>query len=280
MWKYTIIAAVVLLLGASFFLYQHNGALTSPNGEVAAFQKEFQAAAAKAGEVELDKSIQKYAELRAEYMRAQAEDYKSKIAAAQAETESVTQECVVLTSRIDALRAAANAASETFNQFRTAAMTAAEMDGSEVDDSDDFRVAIISKLAEADAANKGTSDKVAAEDAATAALQAETKDTIDKIAAAKKLASDRMARLSPPELECSVQHANADWDYVILDAGINKGIISGSRLTVTRGNRKICELNVTLVESAQSSCEVVAATMRPGDRVMVGDKVTAPRIAK
>lgn len=277
MWKYSIIAAVALFLGASFFFSQNNSALTSPGGEVAAFQSQFSAAVQKSREIESDKAIKKYAELRTEHFRAQAETYKSKAEEAVAETATVEQECTSLTAQIEAIKAASKLASESFNKFRDGAMAAVEMDSTDVSDDDDFRVAVISKLAEANTANAGVESQISAKQAQIAGIKTEIATTNDLIAAAKKLSSDRMARLSPPELSCTVLTADPNWDFVILDAGIDKGIISGSRLAVHRGDKKVCELAVTLVESNRASCEVVYSTMRPGDRVQPGDKVTAVR---
>lgn len=277
MWKYTIIAAVALLLGAGFFFSQNNAALSSPNGEVAAFQNQFSAAVQKSREIETDKAIKKYAELRTEHFRAQADTYKAKAEEATAATAAVEQECTSLTAQIEAIKAASKLASESFNKFRDGAMAAVEMDSTDVSDDDDFRVAVITKLAEGNTANQETESQISAKQAQVAGVQNEIKSTNDLIAAAKKLSSDRMARLSPPELSCTVLTADPNWDFVILDAGIDKGIISGSRLAVHRGDKKICELSVTLVESNRASCEVVYTTMRPGDRVQPGDKVTAVR---
>ena len=114
-------------------------------------------------------------------------------------------------------------------------------------------------------------------DARIAALGAESERLTALIAAARKLAQDRQARLSPPELKCNVLTADRQWDYVILDAGINKGIVIGSRLAVMRNGKKICELNVTLVESTRASCDVVYSTMITGERVEVGDSVVSVR---
>ena len=44
-----------------------------------------------------------------------------------------------------------------------------------------------------------------------------------------------------------------------------------------RGDKKICELNVTLVESSRASCDVVYSTMLTGERVEVGDTVVSVR---
>lgn len=277
MWKYTILPAIALFLGAGFFFCKNNDALTAPDGEVAAFQSQFRTAVKKSGEIEQDKAIKKYAELRADFFRAQADEYKAQAEEAAAQQASVEQDCTTLVAQIESIKSASKLASETFNKFRSEALTAAELDSTDVSDDEDFRVTIISKLAEAANANEGTESQISSKQAQIAALQNETKATLDLIAAAKKLSSDRMARLSPPELSCSVLSADPNWDFVILDAGIDKGIISGSRLAVHRGDKKICELSVTLVEGARCSCEVIYSTMRPGDRVQVGDKVTAVR---
>lgn len=277
MWKYSLIPAVALLLGASFFFCKNNDALTAQNGEVAAFQSQFSAAVQKSREIESDQAIKKYAELRTEYFRAQAEEFKSKADAAAAETAAVEQDCTGITAQIEAIKAASKLASESFNKFRDGALAAVEMESSDIADEDDFRVAVIAKLAEANTANQETESQISAKQAQISAIQGEIKTTLDQIAAAKKLSSDRMARLSPPELSCTVLTADPNWDFVILDAGIDKGIISGSRLAAHRDGKKICELSVTLVEGNRASCEVVYSTMRPGDRVQVGDKVTAVR---
>jgi electron transport complex protein RnfA len=60
-------------------------------------------------------------------------------------------------------------------------------------------------------------------------------------------------------------------------SGIDKGIVIGSRLAVMRGEQKVCELTVTLVEGNKSSCDIVYSTMRPGDKVHPGDSVVAVR---
>lgn len=277
MWKYTILAAVALFLGASFFFHKNNEALTSPSGEVAAFQSQFEAAVKKSGEIEQDRAIKKYAELRTEYFKGKAAEYQQQAEEAAAKTADAESDCKAMIAQLEAVKSASKLASESFNKFRNEAMSAAEMDSTDVSDDDDFRVAIITKLAEGAAANEQVESQISAKQAQISAIQNETKSTLDKIAAAKKLSSDRMARLSPPELSCSVITADPNWDFVILDAGIDKGIISGSRLAAHRGDKKICELNVTLVEGNRASCEVIYSTMRPGDRVQIGDKVTAVR---
>lgn len=277
MWKYIVLVAVALFIGAAFFFYKNNEAMTSPEGEVVAVQTQFRNAVNKSREIELDKAIQKYAELRTAYFREQAADFQAKTEAAKAETEQLEQECMQLTTQLEAIKAAQKAASEAFNKFKSEALAAVELDSTDIADEEDFRVSVITKLANGADANQETSDKIASEDAITADLLAQIKDTNDKIAAAKKLIADRMARLSPPELKCSVQSVDPEWGFIVLDAGINKGIVSGSHLNVARGGKQIGVLNVTSVEANRATCEVVRGSMRPGDRVQPGDTVTSNR---
>ena len=95
---------------------------------------------------------------------------------------------------------------------------------------------------------------------------------------ARKLGQDRQARLSPPELKCSVTYVDPSYAFLMLNAGIdNGGVVIGSRLAVMRGDKKICELNVTNVQSRQSIAYVVKGTMLAGESVKVGDRVVSVR---
>ena len=133
------------------------------------------------------------------------------------------------------------------------------------------------RIAELVETNNALEAQAAAEEKMTQDLGAESERTLAMIEAAKQLAADRLARLSPVELKCSVASVDPTWDYVILDSGIDKGIVIGSRLAVMRGEQKVCELTVTLVESSKASCDVVYSTMRPGDKVQPGDTVVSVR---
>ena len=273
MWKYIIIAAVVLFLGACFLFYKTNDALTGPEGEVAAVQSQFDMARKKVVDIEKDKAIKRYAELRTAYFKQQSEKYNEERAAIEAEDAPFDQEISKANADLETAAADFKKYNEELKVFQR---KAAEAVGAE-DSADDELHVIGESIAGLLEANNALAAQAAAEEKMTAELGAETERTLAMIEAAKKLAADRMARLSPVDLKCSVVMADPTWDYVILDAGIDKGIVIGSRLAVMRGSQKVCELTVTLVENSKSSCDVVYSTMRPGDKVRQGDTVVSAR---
>lgn len=272
MWKYTIISAVVLFLGASFLFYKNNDAMTASGGEVSAFQAQFSQAVKKSREIEMDKAIKRYAELRTAYFKQQGDKYEAERAEIAAADAPFDQEI----SKAKADLAAAEADFKQMNdQLKAFKRDAAQAAG--VDDGGEDLAALGQVIADKVGANNAVEAEVEKEKASADALNAETRKTIAMAEAAKKLNAERIARISPADLECSVLSSDPNWDYVILDAGVNKGIVIGSRLAVLRGETKVCELNVTLVEDKQTSCDVVYSTLRPGDSVRPGDRVVSVR---
>ena len=274
MWKYIIIAAVVLFLGACFLFYKNNEALTGPEGEVAAYQSQFEMAKKKAVDIEKDKAIKRYAELRTAYFKQQCDQYNEERTSLEAEDAPLEQEIAKANADLEAAKADFKRYDEEFKAFHKNAAEAAGDDSGAGEE--DLKV-IGERIAELVQSNNALEAQAAAEEKMTSDLGAESEKTLKMIEEAKKLAADRMARLSPVELKCSVVTADPTWDYVILDGGIDKGIVIGSRLAVMRGEQKVCELTVTLVESNKSSCDVVYSTMRPGDKVRPGDAVVSVR---
>ncbi len=275
MWKYIIIAAVVLFLGACFLFYKNNEALTGPEGEVAAYQSQFDMAKKKAVDIEKDKAIKRYAELRTAYFKQQSDKYNEERSAIEAEDAPLEQEITKANADLEAAKADFKRYDEEFKVFQKNASEAAGVEDASGDE--EGLKMIGQRIAELVESNNALEAQAAAEEKMTSDLGAESEKTLAMIEAAKKLAADRMARLSPVELKCSVVTADPTWDYVILDGGIDKGIVIGSRLAVMRGDQKVCELSVTLVESNKSSCDVVYSTMRPGDKVRPGDTVVSVR---
>ncbi len=273
MWKYIISGAVVLLLGSSFFFYKNHSAMTAASGEVATVQNRFADAVKKSHDIELDKSIKQYADLRTAYFKRELERFDEEKAALDAEDAPIVTEISQANADLEAAKADFNKFKEEFAAFKRSAAEVVELE----DEDDDVLQTVGQKIAELVEKNNGVEAQIAQEQAQIAELGAESERTLAKIAAARKLNSDRMARLSPPELSCTVITADPNWDYVTLDGGINKGIVIGSRLAVMRGDVKVCELNVTLVEGSRSICDVVYQTIRPGDRVRVGDRVISVR---
>ena len=274
MWKYIIIAAVVLFLGACFLFYKNNDALTCPEGEVAAFQSQFDMARKKAIDIEKDKAVKRYAELRTAYFKQLSDKYNEERSALEAEDAPFEQEITKANADLEAAKADFKRYQDQFKAFQKDATAAA---GVEDADEEEGLKLVGQRIAELVEANNALEAQASAEEKMTQDLGAESVRTLAMIEAAKKLAADRMARLSPVELKCAVVSVDPTWDYVILDSGIDKGIVIGSRLAVMRGSQKVCELTVTLVESNKSSCDVVYSTMRPGDQVQPGDTVVSVR---
>ena len=272
MWKYIIIGSVTLFLGATYLFTKNHGAMTSSSGEIAAIQSQFDSAVNKNKNIALDKTIKAYAEYRAELMKEEQARNEAKKAEAESKTETVKGELAEATSEYESITGSLEAIKdEKANAFaKVAPIVELDADSATEDEIGEAVRELMELTAKLEREN-------AEADARIAALGAESERLVALIAAAKKLAQDRQARLSPPELKCSVVSADRQWDYVILDAGIDKGIVIGSRLAVMRGDKKICELNVTLVESSRASCDVVYSTMLTGERVEVGDTVVSVR---
>ena len=272
MWKYIIIGSVTLFLGASYLFSMNHGALTAPSGEIAAIQVQVDQIVNKQKNIALDRTIRAYAEYRKELFEQQKAENENRQAEAESETQRVQGELATATSTYETLTQDV----ERLRREKTEAMSqVAPIVELDADSATEEEVsAAVQELMQ----NVARLEQENAQaDAAIAAYGAESERLQGLIAAAKKLAQDRQARISPPELNCRVLTADRQWDYIILDAGIDKGIVIGSRLAVMRGDKKICELNVTLVESNRASCDVVYSTMVTGERVEVGDKVVSVR---
>ncbi|MDO5472495.1 MAG: hypothetical protein Q4F35_04075 [Akkermansia sp.] len=270
MWKYIIIGSVTLFLGASYLFTKNHDAMTAPGGEIAAIQTQFEQAIGKNKNIALDKTIKAYAECRTEWLQSQTAANEAKkaeidgqIETVKSELEEVSREAEELTGRLDAIK---NQKSEVF--AKVAPIVDLDADSSTEEEVGD-------KVKQLMDDNVTLERKNAEEEAKIAALGAETERLNNGIAAARKLAQDRQARISPPDLKCSVLEADYNLGFYVLDAGIDKNVVIGSRLAVMRGEKKICELNVTTVESSRSSCDVVESTLIPGEQVEIGDTVVS-----
>lgn len=274
MWKYIIIAAVVLFLGAFYLFYKNNEALTGPEGEVAAYQSQFDMAKKKALDIEKDKAIKRYAELRVAYFNQLSQKYNEEYEAIKAEDAPFDQEITKAHADLAAAKADLTKYEEQFKTFQKDATAAAGVEDAGEDEGMEL---VGQRIAEMVESNNALKAQVESEDKVIQDLAADITATKKAIEEAKALADERRRRVSPADLKCAVLTADPTWDYVILDSGVNKGIVIGSRLAVMRGERKVCELLVTLVETDKSSCDVVYSTMRPGDKVSAGDTVVSVR---
>ncbi len=272
MWKKIIIGSVVLFGASSYLYFSNNDALSSSDGEVAFLQQQFRNAADKSKEYHIDRYVKAYAEMRTAEFNRLREQFSEEKTRLDADSVAMREEIAKTQALYEAVENELATIRAELSKLLNDAAEAVEMEGGE----DVELREVAEKVTEFIQANTELEREIAQEDARIAALGAESERLLKLIADGKKLNQDRQARISPADLSCSVLTCDPQWDYVILDAGVDKGIVIGSRLTVTRGDEKVCELNVTLVESNRSSCDVVYSTLKPGDRVRPGDKVTAP----
>ncbi len=272
MWKKIIIGSVVLFVASSYLYFANNDAMTSSEGEVAFLQQQFRDAADKSKEYHIDRYIKAYADMRTEEFTRLKEQYTQEKSDLDTESAAMREEIAQKQAMYEAVENELAALKAELSKLLNDAAAAVEIDGG---DDSELLHDVAAKVTEFIQANTELEREIAQEDARIAALGAESERLLKLIADGKKLNQDRQARISPPELSCSVLTSDPQWDYVILDAGVDKGIVIGSRLAVMRGEEQVCELNVTLVESNRSSCDVVYSTLKPGDRVRAGDKVIA-----
>lgn len=287
MWKYLVIASLVLFAAASFVFYKTHTAMTTSSGEVAALQLQYDSAISKNKDVFVDETISAYAKIRHEWLvkyRTELEDEKVRV---DAEDAAIVQETEELNAKWEALFAEIEKERNLIKDTRKEVASrvdlsgAVERTGADVEQLDDSDPDIFQKVDanfQALNAKKDELDARLKEEEAEVEKRVAIRDGLqENIAEEEGIARDRRARISPEELVCYVTVADPAWDYVILDHGADAGVVIGSRLAVFRGDRKICELNVTLVEANRSSGDIVYSTLLAGESVEPGDRVVAVR---
>lgn len=290
MWKYIVIASLVFFAVASFVFYKTHTAMTTSSGEVAAIQVQYDAAIAKNKDVYVDETISAYAKIRHEWLvkrKAELEAEKSRIEAEDAELVEETNE---LNTKWEALFAEIGKERDSIKEAvkeiasRVDFSAAVEKSGADVEPLDSSDPDIFQKIeANLQALNQkkdALDEKLQQENSEVEKRVAQRDSLQESITEEELIARDRRARISPEELDARITISDPAWDYVIIDHGADSGVVIGSRLAVMRGDTKICELNVTLVEANRSSCDVVYSTLLPGEAVKAGDRVIAVRTSQ
>ncbi len=270
MWKYIIIGSVVLFGAAAFIFHKNLEALTAPGGEVAAIQTQYQDAVNKNKNIALDKTIKAYSEMRTEWLNERKGKADTEKADLEGQSQTVEEEISQLSARYDAIEGDFKRLREELDNTLLGVANSVGLDESTTEPEE-----VVTHVAELMENNIALEKKVAQEEATITALGKQYEDLVNAVAAAKKLQQERQNRISPIDLQCAVLKADAEWDYVILNAGIDKGIVIGSRVAVMRNDKKICELNMTLVEANRSSGDIVLSTLIPGESVKPGDTVVS-----
>lgn len=272
MWKYIIIGALVILLFGSFVYFKNQDAMVMVGGEAETVQAQFQNSVKRLVDINTDKTILTYAEMRGKHFDGVAGELRTEKESLDAENANVQSQIAQTNADIKSSEAELDSLKKDMELYTT---EVAKLVGRQVDS--DNLDAVASDLASLVIDQAGPRAQLEKENRTIAALEQESKRLETVIAEQKKLAQDRQARISPEALECRVSFVNPSWGYILLDAGVNKGIVIGSRLAVMRGEVKICELNVTNVESRKASAEVVRSTLMTAEQVRPGDRVVAVR---
>ena len=106
--------------------------------------------------------------------------------------------------------------------------------------------------------------------------EAESKNVDD----AKKILQDLVAKVEARKksfernsLTARIVAVNADWGFVVIDAGEKQGITPDTKLLVTRGTQQIGKLSILSVQGAQTVANVLHDTLAPGLSPAPGDRV-------
>ncbi len=270
MWKYIIIGSVVLFGAAAFIFHKNLEALTAPGGEVAAIQTQYQDAVNKNKNIALDKTIKAYSDMRTEWLNERKSKADTEKTDFEGQTQAVEEKISQLSTRYDDIEGNFKRLREELDNTLMGVANSVGLDESSTDPEE-----VVTHVAELMEKNIELEKKVAQEEATITALGTQYENLVVAVKKAKNLQRDRQNRISPIELQCSVLKCDPEWDYVILDAGIDKGIVIGSRVAVMRNDKKICELTMTLVEANRASGDIVLSTLLPGEGVKAGDTVVS-----
>lgn len=73
--------------------------------------------------------------------------------------------------------------------------------------------------------------------------------------------------------EYSITAVDPQWGFVIVNAGQNSGLEANELLLVTRGGKRQAVLKISRVEKGQSVADIQQDSLKPGNKLQVGDKV-------
>lgn len=272
MWNKILIVAILIFSGSVYIFTKNHEALSKPQGEVATAQQLTQDITTKVADIALDERIKVYADMRAEYFEQEAVRFDAKKEAfdtQSSETQTRVEELDASTAKADAeFKALEDSLSKVMQEGATA--VGVDVGSFEISDISASVIALDNNIKDAE-------QQIGEADASIAAGEVEDNRLQVIIAKIEELNSDRQARLSPLDLNCSVISADPNWNYVILDAGADKGIVIGSNVVVMRGAAKIGELLITLVEKNRASGDIISDSLQPGEIVKAGDKIVTAR---
>lgn len=122
------------------------------------------------------------------------------------------------------------------------------------------------EIVELETAAQTKKSEVEAEEAKIAAAQKQMDEIVGRVEARKK-AFERNG------LEATIVAVNADWGFVVVNAGEKEGISPDTKLLITRGTQTVGKLSILSVNGNRTICNVVADSIVEGMSPAPGDKV-------
>jgi hypothetical protein len=77
----------------------------------------------------------------------------------------------------------------------------------------------------------------------------------------------------PPGTHATVVAVDPKYDFVVLDAGGNQGILEGAKMLVNRNGNLVGKIKITSVEPTRSVANVLPEWKQAGNDIMEGDQV-------
>lgn len=114
-------------------------------------------------------------------------------------------------------------------------------------------------------------------------LEEEKIKLLDQVSALQGKVNDLQQRVDEKAMKTSMKNlsgrilaVNQAWNFVVLDVGDKKGVLTNTELLVKRGGTAIGRVRITSVEPASSIADIIPASLAPGLTIQPGDQVIYP----
>lgn len=84
---------------------------------------------------------------------------------------------------------------------------------------------------------------------------------------------DRKKSFDRNSLNARIVAVNADWGFVVVNAGKSVGITDATKLLVTRGGQTVGKLNIVSIQGERTVANIVPETLSAGMSISPGDQV-------
>jgi uncharacterized protein YoxC len=253
MWKILNVIAILIVGGSGYVAYLNREDLMKEKdllSRAEKYREETQAWYRKAGEVMKDR------ETKRDGLISDRESAEAKLDKTEKDLESTKSELATVKAQIETKQAELDAKKQTIAEYGDFEQTFAKVES--LTDS-------IASLTESIAGMKQ------AKAAGIASLQ----NTGAKIQGYQNLELwQKTGKMK--SLNANVVMVSPEFQFVIIDAGVGRGVVSRAKLDVFRGGSRIGQLTVAVIEPSRSVCNIESVvggeTIQPGDQVVVNEE--------